>query len=266
MPLGRRERAVDVDCVTDRLIPASAERPGPCVKKARSNSVNTHFVKCAPVYPGFIVTGCRGHTVRREGGCMAVVSWGSRTRRPGAWAWQKRAGVILGLCWPLLGQAAAYLFPGNLPSGCSGSAGTYTCGAVTLAAGDPLNVGSASINAAGSASNLTLNVSGMLSASAGAIVKANVNAGSVSSTGAVSYGGSLSTTTGAVSLGAGTTVTGALTTTTGAITLLTGTAVTYTTVGSISAGGTVTLNSYNSVNGDLVGYLVSAAGHNKVAN
>ncbi|MDI3512416.1 MAG: biosis protein MshQ, partial [Betaproteobacteria bacterium] len=96
---------------------------------------------------------------------MAVVSWGSRTRRPGAWAWQKRAGVILGLCWPLLGQAAAYLFPGNLPSGCSGSAGTYTCGAVTLAAGDTLNivatpttisftslnVGSASINAAGSA-------------------------------------------------------------------------------------------------------------------
>lgn len=207
---------------------------------------------------------------------MAVVSWGSRTRRPGAWAWQKRAGVILGLCWPLLGQAAAYLFPGNLPSGCSGSAGTYTCGAVTLAAGDTLNivatpttisltslnVGSASINAAGSASSLTLNVSGMLSASAGAIVNANVNAGSVSSTGAVSYGGSLSTTTGAVSLGAGTTVTGALTTTTGAITLLTGTAVTYTTVGSISSGGTVTLNSYNSVNGDLVGYLVSAAGHN----
>lgn len=207
---------------------------------------------------------------------MAGFFCGSRTRRPGAWAWQRQVGVILGLCWPLLGQAAAYLFPGNLPAGCSGSAGTYTCGAVTLAAGDTLNivatpttisfsslnVSSASINAAGSASSLALNVSGAFQASVGAIVKANVNAGSVSSTGAVSYGGSLATTTGAVSLGAGTTVTGALSTTTGAITLLTGTAVSYTTVGSISSGGTVTLNSYNSVNGDLVGYLVSSAGHN----
>lgn len=207
---------------------------------------------------------------------MAGVFWGSRTRRPGAWGWGKRVGVTLGLCWPLLGQAAAYLFPGNLPSGCSGGAGAYTCGAVTLAAGDTLNivttpttisftslaVNSASINAAGSASSLTLNVSGMFSASAGAVVKANVNAGSVSSSGAVSYGGSISTTTGAVTLGAGTTVVGALTTTTGAVTLLTGTASNYTTVGSISSGGTVTLNSYNSVGGDLVGYLVSAAGRN----
>jgi len=183
---------------------------------------------------------------------------------------------MLWLCWPLATQAAAYLFPDNLPAGCSGSAGAYTCGAVTLSAGDTLNavvspttisftslnVGSASINAAGSAANLTLNVSGMLSASAGAVVKANVNAGSVSSSGAVSYGGHLATTTGAVTLGAGTTVTGALSTTTGAITLLTGTSTTYTTVGSVSSGGTVTLNAYNGVNGDLVGYLVSAAGHN----
>ncbi len=207
---------------------------------------------------------------------MAGVSWGSRARRPGAWAWQKRVGAMLCLCWPLMAQAAAYLFPGNLPAGCSGSAGSYTCGAVTLAAGDTLNavvspttisftslnVGSASINAAGSAANLTLNVSGMLSASAGAVVKANVNAGSVSSSGAVSYGGNLVTTTGAVTLGAGTTVAGALRTTTGAITLLTGTSTTYTTVGSISSGGTVTLNAYNGVAGDLVGYLVSAAGYN----
>lgn len=207
---------------------------------------------------------------------MAEFFWGSRIRRPGAWAWWSRIGVTLGLWWPLLGQAAAYLFPGNLPSGCSGGSGAYTCGAVTLAAGDTLNivatpttiaftslnVGSASINAAGAASSLTLNVSGAFQASAGAVVKANVNAGSVSSSGAVSYGGSMATTTGTVTLGAGTTVTGALSTTTGAIVLLTGTASTYTTVGSISSGGTVTLNSYNGVNGDLVGYLVSSAGHN----
>lgn len=207
---------------------------------------------------------------------MAEVFLGSRTRRPGAWAWWSRIWVALGLCWPLLGQAAAYLFPGNLPSGCSGSAGTYTCGAVTLAAGDTLNivatpttiafsslnVGSASVNAAGSAANLTLNVSGTFSASAGAIVKANVNANVISSAGAVNYGGNLATTTGNITLGAGTTVTGAVTTTTGAVILNTGTATTYTTVGSINAGGTVTLNAYNGVAGDLVGYLVSSAGHN----
>jgi len=185
-------------------------------------------------------------------------------------------GACLALSGPLLAQAAAYLFPGNLPSGCSGSAGTYTCGAVTLSTGDTLNivatpttisftslnVGGASVNAAGAASSLTLNVSGTFSASAGAVVKANVNAGSVSSSGAVSYGGNITTTTGAVTLGAGTTVTGALTTTTGAVTLLTGTSTNHSTIGSINSGGTVTLNSYNGVAGDLVGYLVSSAGHN----
>ena len=207
---------------------------------------------------------------------MAGVVWGSRTRRPGAWAWLRGAGALLCLSWPLLGHAAAYVFPGNLPAGCSGSAGTYTCGAVTLAAGDTVAIGvtpttisfsslsanNAKINAAGAASGLTLNVSGQLSASAGAVIMANVNAGSVASSGAVTYGGSLATTTGAVSLGAGTTVAGNLSTTTGAITLLTGTATTYTTVGSITSGGTVTLNAYNGVSGDLVGYLVSSAGHN----
>ena len=48
--------------------------------------------------------------------------------------------------WLLLGwispaNAASYTFPGNMPAGCSGSAGTYTCPALTLIAGDTLTIG-----------------------------------------------------------------------------------------------------------------------------
>lgn len=184
------------------------------------------------------------------------------------------------LCMVSSARATAYVFPGTLPAGCSGSGPAYTCSStVTLASADTVTVNSpkpatitisggltmngAKINNAGTAADLTLTLSGALSASAGAVVNANVSAGSVSSSGAVTYGGSLTTTgAGAVSLGAGTTVTGTLTTVTGAITLLTGTVSTYTTVGSISSGGTVTLNSYNSVLGNTTGYLISSAGHN----
>lgn len=218
---------------------------------------------------------------------------GSQTAAVGRCPWVvivdrlKRALIgachCLCLCWIALGalpsaNAAAYVFPGAMPSGCSGSAGTYSCGAVTLAAGDTiaigaprpatitlssLNVGSAQINASGSAADLTLNVTGMLTVAQGATVKANVTAGNVSSTGSVSYGGNITATgSGYISLGAGTRVQGTLTTTTGPITLLTGSASTFTTVGAINSGGTVTLNGYNGVVGNTVGYLVSAAGYN----
>lgn len=177
-------------------------------------------------------------------------------------------------------RAAAYVFPGTLPAGCTGSGPAYSCSStVTLASADTITINSpkpatitinggltanaAQINSAGSAADLTFSISGTLSATAGALIKANVTAGSVSSTGAVSYGGNLTTTgAGAISLGAGTTVTGTVTSSTGAITFLTGTAGTYTTVGAISSGGTVTLNSYNSVQGHTTGYLISAAGNN----
>lgn len=175
-------------------------------------------------------------------------------------------------------HAVAYVFPGAMPVGCTGSGGSYSCGAVTLTSSDTvtigaprpatitfssLSVGGAQFNAAGSAADLTLNVTGMLTVAQGATVKANVTAGNVSSTGAVSYGGNVTATgSGYISLGAGTRVTGTLTTTTGAITLLTGTASNFTTVGAINSGGTVTLNSYNGVSGDTVGFFVSAAGNN----
>ncbi|MBC7700998.1 DUF6701 domain-containing protein [Aquabacterium sp.] len=183
------------------------------------------------------------------------------------------------LCAVSSARAAAYVFPGTLPSGCSANVAVYTCNAtVTLSSADTITVNSpkpatinitgnltvnaAQINSAGSAADLTITVTGALSATAGAVIKANVTAGSVSSHGAVSYGGSLTTTgSGFVNLDAGTTVIGTLTTSTGAITLNHGTVGTYTTVGSINSGGTVTLNSYNSVLGNTTGYLISSAGH-----
>jgi len=197
--------------------------------------------------------------------------------------WLGRVGArgLLGaaaLFCALPAGAANYVFPGTLPGGCTGSSGNYTCGALTLASGDTiaigtpkpatitftsLNASNAQINVAGSASDLSLVVTGMLTVSNGANIKANVTAGNVSSTGAVTYGGNVTaTTTGYISLGAGTTVAGALTTGTGPITLLTGTATNRTTVGSINSGGTVTLNAHNRVTGDTVGYLVSSAGYN----
>jgi MSHA biogenesis protein MshQ len=199
--------------------------------------------------------------------CLAVL------RRPVMVGW----ALLSWLCMASTAHAANYTFPGSLPGGCSGSGISYTCGALTLASGDTvavtnastnitftsLNTNNAQINAAARA-NLTLNVSGTLTVASGASITANVNAGNVSSSGGATYVGNLTTTTGAISLGAGTTVSGALTTTTGAITLLTGTAGTYTTVGSINSGGTVTINSYNRVNGPVVGYLLSASGNNTI--
>jgi len=192
--------------------------------------------------------------------------------------WYRLLVALIAACAGTSAQAAAYAFPGALPAGCSGSAGTYTCGTLTLATGDTVSIGAspttitftalttnnAQINTAGSASALTLTVNGTLSVSAGANINANVNAVRVASTGAATYGGSITTTTDYISLGAGTRVAGALNTTTGPITLLTGTAGTYTVVGSINSGGTVTINSYNRVTGDVVGSLLSAAGNNSI--
>ncbi len=193
-------------------------------------------------------------------------------------AWSVRCAWLGMLLLADVAQAAAYTFPGAMPSGCSGSGTSYSCGAVTMPAGSTMSVvnpsttiaftslttNNSQINASNT-SNLTLTISGTLTVSSGAVIKANITAGNVSSTGAVTYVGSLTTTTsGYISLGAGTTVSGALTTVTGPVTLLSGTSTNYTTVGSINAGGTVTINAYNSVNGPVVGYLYSASGNNTI--
>lgn len=132
--------------------------------------------------------------------------------------------------------AAAYVFPGNLPSACSGSGGSYSCNGLSLGYQDTLTVASplpatinvngdfstdtSYINAGGSASNLNLIVTGTLYAGYAATINANVTAGAVSDgSGGVTFGGSLTTTTGAIALGYGSTVTGAITTTSGGITI-----------------------------------------------
>ena len=177
-------------------------------------------------------------------------------------------------------RATAYAFPGSLPLGCTGTGPSYICSSsVTLNSADTvainspkpatitiaggLTVNGAKINNAGIAADLTLLLSGTLSATAGAVINANVTAGNVGSSGAVSYGGSVTTTgSGYINIDAGSNVTGAVTTSTGAVLLFSGTAVNYTTVGSINSGGGVTLNAYNSVLGNTTGDWISSAGHN----
>ena len=103
--------------------------------------------------------------------------------------------------WLLFGwinpaNAASYTFPGNLPLGCSGSAGSYTCTALTLIAADTITINAptpatitingdldtsgASVNAPGSPSNVRLVVNGVLTAGSGAKITADVTSGSVS--------------------------------------------------------------------------------------
>ncbi|TDP85794.1 MSHA biogenesis protein MshQ [Aquabacterium commune] len=179
-------------------------------------------------------------------------------------AWQAWAALALGMASPA--WAAVYTFPGALPVACvSTGSGTYSCTTVTLAAADTVNVvGSADVrvtgnldikgsqvNASGAAANMKVTVSGTMFASTGATFNANITAGNVASSGAVNYGGSLSTTTGYLNIGQGSRVTGSVNTTSGTITLSSGTSSNYTTVGSAnSASGGLLLNSYNRVLGE----------------
>ena len=127
-------------------------------------------------------------------------------------------------------QAANYTFPGNLPAGCSGTSGTYTCSALTLGYGDTVTIASptpatinvsgamstntSTINAGGSAGDLVLNVSGALTVGYQAVVNAQVTAASISdANGFVTFGGSVTASGGTIVLGTSTSVAGALTAT-----------------------------------------------------
>ena len=158
-------------------------------------------------------------------------------------------------------QAANYKFADNqkhLPAGCSGSNGTYTCGTLTLAAGDTVTVGSPKpatinvtgafsadtgvlINSAGAVADLTLNVTGALTLGSSATLNANVTSlaavtigdGSLvggyiaasTTTGVVTIGANskvgsyISTDAGAVNIGDGSSVGGDVTTAAGVVTL-----------------------------------------------
>ena len=130
--------------------------------------------------------------------------------------------------------ATAYVFPGTLPAGCSGSGPSYTCGALTLGYNDTITIASptpatvtingafstntSQINNAGTAGNLSLVVNGAMTIGYQARIVANVTATSINDTnGQVSFGGSLATTTGSIAIGYASTVAGNITRTSGAI-------------------------------------------------
>jgi len=143
-----------------------------------------------------------------------------------------------------------------------GTADTVTIsGSATINVTGNLAIKGSGFNVGGSASNLNLAVSGILSATAGGTVIGHVSAGSVSGTGAQTFGGNLTTTTGNITLGSGSTVSGALSSSSGAVILSSSTSGTYTTVGSISTGGNVTVYSYNRVLGATTGALISGGSY-----
>jgi len=138
------------------------------------------------------------------------------------------------------GVAYEFSPTGQLPNGCkinSSSTTSYTCGAVTLATGDTITVGSSTpvtvtftgtfitaagnmINTAGITSDLNLVMGGVVTLAANSIVNANVTGTAAINLGAdSSIGGNIttSTTTGVVSLGVNTTVGGFIHTDAGAV-------------------------------------------------
>lgn len=143
--------------------------------------------------------------------------------------------LLLMLCG-LPALAVNYTFPGSMPAGCSGSAGSYTCGALSLAYNDTITLAgtlpatitvngnfttnNARINQGGSADNLTLRVNGTLRAEYRAVVNANVQATVVNASDTeVTFGSSIATTTGTITLGYNNSVAGSITSTTGAISI-----------------------------------------------
>lgn len=222
-------------------------------------------------------------SARRSPPLSTWAAWVSRAWRRCAWP----AG--LALLWLLAGpaaQAASYSFPGALPPGCSGSGGSYTCGSLSLAAGDTvaiaapkpatitvngnLSTANAQINTSGTASDLNLVVTGQLLLQYQTQLVANVTAGSINDeAGSVTVTGNLTTTgSGTLTLRWNTTVDGSLVSDSGAITLVESNSVSGaissssgavsvgyrgTVGGSLSTSAAVTLGQESTLNGTLNG-------------
>jgi MSHA biogenesis protein MshQ len=163
-------------------------------------------------------------------GCFGILSAMKKRLLPLAFGWF----LVLGLL--PTAQAANYVFPGNLPGGCSGTGPSYSCSALSLSYNDTIAINSpkpatitingnfstsnAVINNAGTAADLTIVVSGILSTSDNVVVKANVQAATVNnSTNFAQFGGNVTATSGNVVLGYQATVTGTVTSTNGSITM-----------------------------------------------
>lgn len=189
--------------------------------------------------------------------------------------------ACLGL-WVQSASAASYVFGATVggstfPTGCTGSAGIYTCSSpFTLNSADTVTfnvqpstvtfsgtvtANGAQINAAGSASNLTLTfVSGAgLTANSGAQVNGRVNVtgtGAVSNTlGTATFGGAISTTSGGITLAAGSSAGGAITSTSGSIILYGTNAV----AGNISCSCTVLVYPGGNITGTLSATLMDSS-------
>ena len=142
--------------------------------------------------------------------------------------------------------AVDYVFPGNLPPGCSGSAGTYNCGSLTLGYGDTItiaapkpatinfsgdfNTQAGQVNATGAAADLLLQISGDMTVTDAAVVNANIVARTFDST------------------GNGATITGNVTTTSKTVTLAYRTRIN----GSVSASDDAMIGQEVVITGDLV--------------
>lgn len=214
--------------------------------------------------------------------------------------WRRLAGGIALMAVATAASAVGYTFPGSLPAGCSGGSGDYVCGNLTLGYGDTVTVNSpkpatitvkgtlttdtSTINASGTASDLNLVVSGTVTLGYKAVVNANLSAGSVADgNGAVTIGGSITTTSGDVKLGYQTSVAGSITSSSGTITTSESGVVggDVTSIkgkinvsyaarvnGSVSTGGAITLNQNAVIGGSVtggsgavaVGYAVKVAG------
>lgn len=141
-----------------------------------------------------------------------------------------------GLLAGVAAQAATYTFPGNMPPGCSGSNGEYTCpGGYGIGYGDVvvintpkparitvtgnLSTNNVVFNNAGSASDVVVVVQGTLTLGYQARLKAHIVANAVDGADAseVQITGSITALTGALSLGYKTQVTGDVRSVTGAI-------------------------------------------------
>lgn len=132
--------------------------------------------------------------------------------------------------------ATDYTFPGQMPPGCTGSAGTYTCGSLALGYLDTVRVSAplparitvngtlstntVQINPSRPASDLTLVVNGAVTIGWASTVNATVVAQSIlDASGAVTFGGALTATNGDVALAYASTVGGGITSTTGQVRL-----------------------------------------------
>ena len=167
-------------------------------------------------------------------------------------------------CFLLIGraQATTYVFPGNLPSTCSGSGGTYTCTSLSLGYQDEITIASPTpatitvkgdfstsqnkINASGAAANLNLIVTGTLNLNWGSTLNANVTALAVNGATSVPFGGTI-TATNDIILSDYVSVGGAITSSAGQVKLGTGVIVS----GSVTSAKDITMNYTAQVTGSV---------------